>query len=285
MTISGLGIVGGGQMGQGIAQLAAGAGLEVRVVEANRDLLQRALEGVAKNLDKLVQRGRLPQEKKAEILKRVKGYQGLEELAGTEIIIEAVSEVEPLKLEIFRRLDSVVSASGGQTILASNTSSIPITRLASATRRPEKVIGIHFMNPAPVMELVEIVCGLKTSPETFQKAQELAKFLGKTVVEVKDYPGFIVNRLLMPMLNEAMYVLMEGTATREAIDKAMTLGTHQPMGPLALADFIGLDTCLSILETLHKEFGDARYRPCPLLRRYVEAGWLGKKSGKGFYTY
>ncbi|MDI6760903.1 MAG: 3-hydroxybutyryl-CoA dehydrogenase [Candidatus Brocadiaceae bacterium] len=285
MTISGLGIVGGGQMGQGIAQLAAGAGLEVRVVEANRDLLQRALEGVAKNLDKLVQRGRLPQEKKAEILKRVKGSQGLEELAGTEIIIEAVSEVEPLKLEIFRRLDSVVSASGGQTILASNTSSIPITRLASATRRPEKVIGIHFMNPAPVMELVEIVCGLKTSPETFQKAQELAKFLGKTVVEVKDYPGFIVNRLLMPMLNEAMYVLMEGTATREAIDKAMTLGTHQPMGPLALADFIGLDTCLSILETLHREFGDARYRPCPLLRRYVEAGWLGKKSGKGFYTY
>jgi len=282
MTISGLGIVGGGQMGQGIAQLAAGAGLEVRVVEANRDLLQRALEGVAKNLDKLVQRGRLPQEKKAEILKRVKGAQGLEELAGTEIIIEAVSEVEPLKLEIFRRLDSVVPP---QTILASNTSSIPITRLASATRRPEKVIGIHFMNPAPVMELVEIVCGLKTSPETFQKAQELAKSLGKTVVEVKDYPGFIVNRLLMPMLNEAMYVLMEGTATREAIDKAMTLGTHQPMGPLALADFIGLDTCLSILETLHKEFGDARYRPCPLLRRYVEAGWLGKKSGKGFYTY
>jgi len=282
MTISGLGIVGGGQMGQGIAQLAAGAGLEVRVVEANRDLLQRALEGVAKNLDKLVQRGRLPQEKKAEILKRAKGSQGLEELAGTEIIIEAVSEVEPLKLEIFRRLDSVVPP---QTILASNTSSIPITRLASATRRPEKVIGIHFMNPAPVMELVEIVCGLKTSPETFQKAQELAKSLGKTVVEVKDYPGFIVNRLLMPMLNEAMYVLMEGTATREAIDKAMTLGTHQPMGPLALADFIGLDTCLSILETLHKEFGDARYRPCPLLRRYVEAGWLGKKSGKGFYTY
>jgi len=282
MTISGLGIVGGGQMGQGIAQLAAGAGLEVRVVEANRDLLQRALEGVARNLDKLVQRGRLPQEKKAEILKRVKGYQGLEELAGTEIIIEAVSEAEPLKLEIFRRLDSVVPP---QTILASNTSSIPITRLASATRRPEKVIGIHFMNPAPVMELVEIVCGLKTSPETFQKAQELAKSLGKTVVEVKDYPGFIVNRLLMPMLNEAMYVLMEGTATREAIDKAMTLGTHQPMGPLALADFIGLDTCLSILETLHKEFGDARYRPCPLLRRYVEAGWLGKKSGKGFYTY
>lgn len=282
MTISGLGIVGGGQMGQGIAQLAAGAGLEVRVVEANRDLLQRALEGVARNLDKLVQRGRLSQEKKAEILKRVKGYQGLEELAGTEIIIEAVSEVEPLKLEIFRRLDSVVPP---QTILASNTSSIPITRLASATRRPEKVIGIHFMNPAQVMELVEIVCGLKTSPETFQKAQELAKFLGKTVVEVKDYPGFIVNRLLMPMLNEAMYVLMEGTATREAIDKAMTLGTHQPMGPLALADFIGLDTCLSILETLHKEFGDARYRPCPLLRRYVEAGWLGKKSGKGFYTY
>ncbi|MBI5124899.1 MAG: 3-hydroxybutyryl-CoA dehydrogenase [Planctomycetes bacterium] len=282
MTISGLGIVGGGQMGQGIAQLAAGAGLEVRVVEANRELLQRALEGVAKNLDKLVQRGRLPQEKKAEILKRVKGFQGLEELAGTEIIIEAVSEVEPLKLEIFRRLDSVVPP---QTILASNTSSIPITRLASATRRPEKVIGIHFMNPAPVMELVEIVCGLKTSPETFQKAQELAKSLGKTVVEVKDYPGFIVNRLLMPMLNEAMYVLMEGTATREAIDKAMTLGTHQPMGPLALADFIGLDTCLSILETLHKEFGDARYRPCPLLRRYVEAGWLGKKSGKGFYTY
>lgn len=282
MTISGLGIVGGGQMGQGIAQLAAGAGLEVRVVEANRDLLQRALEGVAKNLDKLVQRGRLPQEKKAEILKRVKGFQGLEELAGTEIIIEAVSEVEPLKLEIFRRLDSVVPP---QTILASNTSSIPITRLASATRRPEKVIGIHFMNPAPVMELVEIVCGLKTSPETFRKAQELAKSLGKTVVEVKDYPGFIVNRLLMPMLNEAMYVLMEGTATREAIDKAMTLGTHQPMGPLALADFIGLDTCLSILETLHKEFGDARYRPCPLLRRYVEAGWLGKKSGKGFYTY
>lgn len=282
MTISGLGIVGGGQMGQGIAQLAAGAGLEVRVVEANRELLQRALEGVAKNLDKLVQRGRLPQEKKAEILKRVKGSQGLEELAGTEIIIEAVSEVEPLKLEIFRRLDSVVPP---QTILASNTSSIPITRLASATRRPEKVIGIHFMNPAPVMELVEIVCGLKTSPETFQKAQELAKSLGKTVVEVKDYPGFIVNRLLMPMLNEAMYVLMEGTATREAIDRAMTLGTHQPMGPLALADFIGLDTCLSILETLHKEFGDARYRPCPLLRRYVEAGWLGKKSGKGFYTY
>lgn len=282
MTISGLGIVGGGQMGQGIAQLAAGAGLEVRVVEANRDLLQRALEGVANNLDKLVQRGRLPQEKKAEILKRVKGSQGLEELAGTEIIIEAVPEVEPLKLEIFRKLDSVVPP---QTILASNTSSIPITRLASATRRPEKVIGIHFMNPAPVMELVEIVCGLKTSPETFQKAQELAKSLGKTVVEVKDYPGFIVNRLLMPMLNEAIYVLMEGTATREAIDKAMTLGTHQPMGPLALADFIGLDTCLSILETLHKEFGDARYRPCPLLRRYVEAGWLGKKSGKGFYTY
>jgi 3-hydroxybutyryl-CoA dehydrogenase len=269
-------------MGQGIAQLAASAGLEVRIVEANKDRLQKALEGVARNLGKLVQRGRLPQGRDAEILKRIKGVQELEGLAESELIIEAVSEIEALKLEIFRRLDSIVPA---QTLLASNTSSIPITRLASATHRPDKVIGIHFMNPATVMELVEIVCGLRTSQETFQKAQEFCRLLGKTVVEVKDYPGFIVNRVLMPMLNEAMYVLMEGSATREAIDTAMTLGTHHPMGPLALADFIGLDTCLSILETLHKEFGDARYRPCPLLRRYVEAGWLGKKSGKGFYTY
>ena len=282
MTINRLGIVGGGQMGQGIAQLAASAGLEVMVVEANKDLLQKALEGVAKNLDKLVQRGRLPQEKKVEVLKRIKGVQGLAELAGAEIIIEAVSEIEPLKLEIFRKLEGVVPP---QTILASNTSSIPITRLASVTKRPERVIGIHFMNPAPVMELVEIVCGLKTSQETLKKAQELCHLLGKTIVEVKDYPGFIVNRILMPMLNEAVYMFMEGTATREAIDTAMTLGTHHPMGPLALADFIGLDTCLSILETLHREFGDAKYKPCPLLRRYVEAGWLGKKSGKGFYTY
>ncbi|HHT9152804.1 MAG TPA: 3-hydroxyacyl-CoA dehydrogenase family protein [Candidatus Hypogeohydataceae bacterium YC40] len=282
MTINRLGIVGGGQMGQGIAQLAASAGLEVMVVEANKDLLQKALEGVAKNLDKLVQRGRLPQEKKVEVLKRIKGVQGLEELAGAEIIIEAVSEIESLKLEIFKKLDSIIPT---QTILASNTSSIPITRLASVTKRPERVIGIHFMNPAPVMELVEIVCGLKTSQETLKKAQELCHLLGKTIVEVKDYPGFIVNRILMPMLNEAVYMFMEGTATREAIDTAMTLGTHHPMGPLALADFIGLDTCLSILETLHREFGDAKYKPCPLLRRYVEAGWLGKKSGKGFYTY
>ena len=282
MTINRLGIVGGGQMGQGIAQLAASAGLEVMLVEANKDLLQKALEGVAKNLDKLVQRGRLPQEKKVEVLKRIKGVQGLEELAGAEIIIEAVSEIESLKLEIFKKLDSIIPT---QTILASNTSSIPITRLASVTKRPERVIGIHFMNPAPVMELVEIVCGLKTSQETLKKAQELCHLLGKTIVEVKDYPGFIVNRVLMPMLNEAVYMFMEGTATREAIDTAMTLGTHHPMGPLALADFIGLDTCLSILETLHREFGDAKYKPCPLLRRYVEAGWLGKKSGKGFYTY
>ncbi|HHT9120257.1 MAG TPA: 3-hydroxyacyl-CoA dehydrogenase family protein [Candidatus Hypogeohydataceae bacterium YC41] len=282
MTINRLGIVGGGQMGQGIAQLAASAGLEVMLVEANKDLLQKALEGVAKNLDKLVQRGRLPQEKKVEVLKRIKGVQGLEELAGAEIIIEAVSEIESLKLEIFKKLDSIIPT---QTILASNTSSIPITRLASVTKRPERVIGIHFMNPAPVMELVEIVCGLKTSQETLKKAQELCHLLGKTIVEVKDYPGFIVNRILMPMLNEAVYMFMEGTATREAIDTAMTLGTHHPMGPLALADFIGLDTCLSILETLHREFGDAKYKPCPLLRRYVEAGWLGKKSGKGFYTY
>ncbi len=282
MAINRLGVVGGGQMGQGIAQLAAGAGLEVRLVEANRDLLQKALEGVAKSLDKLVQRGRITLEKKTETLKRVKGVQDLKELAEAEIIIEAVSEIESLKLEIFRKLDEVIPQ---QAILASNTSSIPITKLSSATRRPEKVIGIHFMNPAPVMELVEIVCGLKTSQETLQKAHELCRLLGKTIVEVKDYPGFIVNRVLIPMLNEAMYVLMEGTATREAIDTAMTLGTHHPMGPLALADFIGLDTCLSIMETMHREFGDTRYRPCPLLRRYVEAGWLGRKSGKGFYTY
>lgn len=282
MSINRLGVVGGGQMGQGIAQLVANAGLEVRVLEANKDLLQKALDNVAKNLDKLVQRGRLPQVKKVEILKRITGAQGLEELTEAEIIIEAVSEVEALKLEIFRKLDSIIPP---QTILASNTSSIPITRLASATKRPEKVIGIHFMNPAPVMELVELVCGLKTSQETLQKSHELCRILGKTVVEVKDYPGFIVNRILTPMLNEAMYMFMEGTATKEAIDTAMTLGTHHPMGPLALADFIGLDTCLYILETLHREFGDARYRPCPLLRRYVEAGWLGKKSGKGFYNY
>ncbi len=282
MSMKQLGVVGGGQMGQGIAQLASGAGLEVKLVEAKKDLLQKAVEGVAKGLDKLVQRGRLQQEKKVEILKRVHGVDNLEELAKADIIIEAVSEIEPLKMEIFRKLDVIIPP---EAILASNTSSIPITRLASATERPERVIGIHFMNPAPIMELVEVVCGLKTSQETLQKAHELCRLLGKMVVEVKDYPGFIVNRLLMPMLNEAMYLFMEGVASKEAIDTAMTMGTHQPMGPLALADFIGLDTCLSILETLHKEFGDAKFRPCPLLKRHVEAGWLGKKSGKGFYTY
>jgi 3-hydroxybutyryl-CoA dehydrogenase len=277
-----LGVIGAGQMGGGIAHVAAASGLPVTLVDVEDRFLEKGRATIEKNLEREVAKGKRTPEDRAAALGRLSTTTRLEALADCDAVVEAIVENEAVKKELFGRLDAIAKAGA---ILASNTSSISITRLAAATRRPESFIGMHFMNPVPVMQLVEVIRGIATSEATAAAVDALARKMGKTPILCNDYPGFVSNRVLMPMLNEAIETLRDGVATREAIDGIMKLGMNHPMGPLQLADFIGLDTCLSILRVLHDGFGDPRYRPSPLLVRMVDAGWLGKKSGKGFYEY
>jgi len=282
VEIASLGVVGGGQMGNGIAHVAAAAGCRVVLLDVDDALLEKARGTIQKNLEREVAKGKRTAEERDAALSRIALTTRIEELASADAVIEAIVENEGVKKELFGRLDRVCRP---EAVLASNTSSISITRLAAATKRPEKFIGMHFMNPVPVMALVEVIRGLATSDETAAAVDALARRMGKTPIVCNDYPGFVSNRVLMPMLNEAIEALREGVATKEAIDGIMKLGMNHPMGPLTLADFIGLDTCLAILRVLHEGFGDPKYRPSPLLVRMVDAGWLGKKTGKGFYEY
>lgn len=282
MEVTKFGVVGAGQMGNGIAHVAALAGLEVVLSDVAEGVLQKAMATIAKNMDRQVAKGTISAAQKDEALARITITTSLEAFSGCQLVVEAVVEDFAVKAEVFRKLDGLLPESA---ILASNTSSISITKLAGVTRRPDRFIGMHFFNPVPVMQLVEIVRGIATSAETFQTVEALAKRMGKTPVEVNDFPGFVSNRVLMPMINEAIYAVYEGVATPEAVDAVMKLGMNHPMGPLQLADFIGLDTCLAILKVLYEGFGDPKYRPCPLLVKMVDAGWLGRKSGRGFYQY
>jgi len=282
MNVSKVMVIGAGQMGSGIAQVCAQAGYKVVLNDIKTEFVERGLGIIQKNLTRNVDKGRMTEEQRQEILARLTSSTDLNDASSVDLVIEAAVENMEIKTNIFSQLDKIAPA---HTILASNTSSLPITEIAAATSRPEKVIGMHFMNPVPVMKLVEIIRGLATGDEVYQVIEDMTKTLGKVPVEVNDFPGFVSNRILMPMINEAIYTLYEGVATKEAIDEVMKLGMNHPMGPLTLADFIGLDTCLYIMETLHEGFGDDKYRPCPLLRKYVKAGWLGKKSGRGFYSY
>lgn len=282
MSINHILVVGAGQMGAGIAQVALQAGFQVTLTDVSEASLAKGKAGIEKGLSKLVEKGKLDAAAKDAALKKLSTATAILDVKNVDAGIEAVTENEDLKKKIFKDLDQVVRPGG---LLASNTSSIPITRIGASTKRPEAVIGMHFMNPVPIMALVEIIRGAATSDETYAATKAMAEKMGKTTVVSKDFPGFIVNRILIPMLNEACFALAEGIATVEDIDTAMKLGTNVPMGPLTLADFIGLDTVLSIAEVLHKGLGDSKYRPSPLLRQYVEAGWLGKKSGRGFYKY
>jgi len=275
-------VVGAGQMGNGIAHVFAQSGYPVTMIDISQQALEKGRSTIEKNLDRQVKRGTIAAEEPAKVLSRIGLDQDLGAVAETSLVVEAASEDPALKFKIFTDLDRLARP---EAILASNTSSISITEIARRTARPDKVVGMHFMNPVPVMKLVEIIRGLATSDETTKRVSDLSKALGKTPVEVNDYPGFVSNRVLMPMINEAVYCVMEGVGEPEAIDQVMTLGMNHPMGPLALADLIGLDTCVAILEVLHSGLGDPKYRPCPLLRKYVAAGWLGRKSGRGFYTY
>ena len=276
------GVVGAGTMGNGIAQVAARAGFEVVMRDVADDFLARGMRGVDKSLQRDVDKERLTAEEKQSIIGRIKTTTDLADLREAFIVVEAVTEDLQVKIDLFKALDGITNSNA---ILASNTSSISITKLGAVTKRPDRVIGMHFMNPVPVMKLVEIIRGAATSDETYDTVHSLTEKLGKTPLECNDSPGFISNRVLMPMINVAIFALYEGVATRESIDGIMKLGMNHPMGPLTLADFIGLDVCLAIMNVLHDGFGDSKYRPCPLLKRYVDAGWLGKKSGRGFYEY
>ena len=282
MQIKTFGVIGAGQMGAGIAQVAAMSGLNVIMNDIKTEFVDKGLANIAKILSRGVEKGKMSEAEKKAVLDRIKASINLPDMASADFVVEAATENEKIKFQLFKDLDEICK---DQVILASNTSSIPIGRIAAQTKRPEKVIGMHFMNPVPVMKLVEIIPGIATSDETFQVTWDLAEKFGKTPAKANDYPGFIANRILLPMINEAVYCLQHGVGSREDIDTVMKLGMNHPMGPLALADLIGLDTCLAIMETLYDGFKESKYAPCPLLRKYVEAGWLGKKTGKGFYEY
>jgi 3-hydroxybutyryl-CoA dehydrogenase len=277
-----IGVIGAGTMGNGIAQVASRAGYSVILRDVKEEFLERGMTAIDRSLQRDVDKERLQDEEKRAIINRIRPVTLMDELREASLIIEAVTENLEVKASVFRALDEIALPAA---ILASNTSSISITKLGAVTKRPDKVIGMHFMNPVPVMKLVEIIRGIATSDETYAQVRELTERLGKTALECQDSPGFVSNRVLMPMINEAIFALYEGVATRESIDGIMKLGMNHPMGPLALADFIGLDVCLAIMNVLHDGLGDPKYRACPLLKRYVDAGWLGKKSGRGFYEY
>jgi len=282
MDIKKIMVIGAGQMGSGIAQVSAAAGYEVIINDIKDEFVNKGLGIIEKNLTKNVSKGKLEEAEKNAILQRLKPSTSLQDAKDVDLVVEAAVENMDIKGKIFKDLDEITPA---HAILATNTSSLPITEIAAVTKRPEKVIGMHFMNPVPVMKLVEIIRGLATSDETFEIVKTSSEKMGKVPVEVNDAPGFVSNRVLLPMINEAVYCVWEGIATPEAVDQVMKLGMNHPMGPLALADLIGLDTCLYIMEVLHEGFGDSKYRPCPLLRKYVAAGWLGRKVGRGFYVY
>ncbi|HXW83212.1 MAG TPA: 3-hydroxybutyryl-CoA dehydrogenase [Candidatus Binataceae bacterium] len=282
MGIRTVGVVGAGQMGSGIAQVTAQAGIDVIMNDVSTQLTRRGLDAIARNFDRMIQRGRFKSEDRDQIMRRIETSTSLEDLARADMIIEAVVENEDVKIDLLKKLDGICPP---EVVFASNTSSISITRMGARTSRADRVIGMHFMNPVPAMKLVEIIRGLATSDETYQATRTLAERLGKSTMTAQDFPGFIVNRVLLPMINEAIYTLYEGVGGVTDIDTAMKLGTNQPMGPLELADLIGLDTCLAIMEVMHRVLGDDKYRPCPLLKKYVDAGYLGRKAGRGFYKY
>ena len=282
MDIKTFGVIGSGQMGNGITQVAATSGLSVIMNDISQEFVDRGMNTISKNLDRAVEKGKMTAEEKHAILSRIKPSISIGDMAAADFVVEAATENEKIKFQIFKTLDETCRP---DAILATNTSSIPIGRIAAQTKRPDKLIGMHFMNPVPVMKLVEIIRGIATSDETFQMTWDLSIRFGKTPAVANDYPGFIANRILLPMINEAVYCLYHGVGKREDIDTVMKLGMNHPMGPLALADLIGLDTCLAIMETLYNGFKDSKYRPCPLLVKYVEAGWLGRKTGRGFYEY